>query len=48
MAVVPGVPGDNRESRVEFCILKMHSLHSYMLNLNCAGVPVAWTRKPPN
>lgn len=26
--------GDKPESRVEFRILKMHSLHSYMLNLN--------------
>src|ERR1700710_938241 len=28
------VPIDNRESRVEFPIRTMHSLHSYMLNLN--------------
>src|SRR6202022_1482390 len=28
------VPSDNLESRVEFRIRKMHSLHSYMLNLN--------------
>src|SRR6202011_6115917 len=31
---MPAVPGDNLESRVEFPILKMHSLHSHMPSLN--------------
>jgi len=32
---------DNPESRVEFRIHKMHSLHLHMRILNYGGVPVA-------
>jgi hypothetical protein len=38
---MPAVPGLNLESRLEFLILKMHSRHSYMLNVNMIGIPVA-------
>lgn len=41
MAECPAVAGLNLESRLEFPILKMHSHHSYMLNLNMSGVSVA-------
>src|SRR3954447_7707352 len=34
-------PIDNYESRVEFVIRKMHSLHPNMRILNYAGVPIA-------
>ena len=34
-------PIDNPESRVEFRIRKMHSLHLHMRALNYGGVPVA-------
>src|SRR5712671_2827360 len=32
---------DKQESRVEFLIRKMHSLHRDMHGLNCIGVPIA-------
>jgi hypothetical protein len=32
---------DKPESKVEFRIRKMHSLHPHMRVLNCGGVPVA-------
>lgn len=38
---MPAVPGANLESSLEFPILKMHSHHSYMLNLNMSGVSAA-------
>jgi hypothetical protein len=34
-------PADNPEFRIEFPILKMHSRHPYMSNLNFDGVTAA-------
>jgi hypothetical protein len=34
------IRNDKPESRVEFRIRKMHSLHPHMSLLNCDGVPV--------